>query len=129
MSENNEHFQTLLPDAAPADQWAIVELMGHVKTGAKLSKDTTFGTGMIRADVPKAEGFVTQLINPSSVYRITFCDEQLARACAKSSQAMPFQKWELRDMLSLPAPPSGYLSDGEHEDEHEEEEQEPSWRE
>ena len=84
--------------------WAIIELMGHVKTGARVQKDTQLGTSLLRADVPQEDGsFVTQLINPASLYRVTFCEERLARACAKQCQAMPFNKWELQHLL--PAPP------------------------
>ena len=85
--------------------WAIMELMGHVKTGALLSKDTQFGTAMLRADVPQSDGsFVTQLVNPSSIYRITFCEEKIARACADQCSAKPLAEWELKHLL--PATPS-----------------------
>lgn len=80
--------------------WAIIEPMGHVKTGARVQKDTQLGTSMLRADVPQGDGsFVTQLINPASLYRVTFCEERLARGCALQCQAMPFNKWEVKQLL------------------------------
>jgi len=83
--------------------WAILELMGHVKTGALISKDTQFGTAMLRADVPQSDGsFITQLVNPSSIYRLTFCAEPIARACAKECAVKPMEAWELRHLLPAP---------------------------
>lgn len=85
--------------------WAILELMGHVKTGALISKDTQFGTAMLRADVPQKDGsFVTQLVNPSSIYRLTFCSEEIARACADQCATKPMESWELRHLLPAPKP-------------------------
>ena len=75
-------------DNTPA--WAIIELMGHVKYGGQVSKDTQFSTAMLRIDVPQADGsFVTQLVNPSSLYRLTLCSEDLARAAAKGNEMRP----------------------------------------
>jgi hypothetical protein len=94
---------TATPEAAP--QWAIIELMGHVRTGGLVSKDNQLGTAMLRVDVPQADGaFVTQLVNPSSIYRITFAAEELARAAARSNQAAPISQWELQQALPAPRP-------------------------
>jgi hypothetical protein len=85
--------------------WAVLELMGHVKTGALISKDTQFGTALLRAEVPQTDGsFVTQLVNPSSIYRITICEESIARACAKECQSKPMSQWELKHLLPVPTP-------------------------
>lgn len=100
--------------------WAILELMGHVKTGALLSKDTQLGTAMLRADVPQADGTnVTQLVNPSSIYRITFCSEEIARACAKSCTSKPMESWELRHLLPPPEPVHEHQADTGYEQEDE----------
>lgn len=83
--------------------WAILELMSYVKTGALISKDTQFGTAMLRADVPQKDGsFVTQLINPASIYRLTFCAEPIARACADLCRAKPMESWDLKHLLPAP---------------------------
>lgn len=88
-SQNNE-----------APQWAIIELMGHVRYGGQVSKDNQLGTSMLRVDVPNEEGgFITQLVNPSSIYRITMCDEALARAAAQAGVSKPMSAWELRAAL------------------------------
>lgn len=83
--------------------WAIVELMGHVRYGGKVSKDNQFGTAMLRIDVPQADGtFVSQLINPSSLYRLTMCAEELARAAADHGNPRPMESWEVRHLLAAP---------------------------
>lgn len=103
VSELNHAVQELgnsRNDPETESVWAIIELMGHVKTGARISQDTKFGTALMRADVPQADGsFVTQLINPSSLYRVTICNEEIARVCAGSNQAKPMQRWELQHLL------------------------------
>ena len=90
--------------AESAPQWAIIELMGHIRYGGLVSKDNQFGTAMLRVDVPQSDGsFVSQLINPASLYRITMCAEELARAAAKSGTSKPMDQWELRHLLPAPA--------------------------
>lgn len=86
-------------------QWAIVELMGHSRTGGKVSKDTTLGTALLRLDVPVGNGeFATQLINPSSIYRLTFCAEAIARVAAEAGSNKPIHEYEVRHLLP-PAQP------------------------
>jgi hypothetical protein len=85
----------------PFDQWAILELMGHVRLAGRVSEVELFGTKMGRIDVPNASGgFTTQLFGGASVYRLTPCAEDVARAVAASSQPQPVHRWE------LPAPKS-----------------------
>lgn len=103
------------------EQWAIVELMGHVKYGGRISKDTEFGTGLIRIDVPAADGTeITQLINPSSLYRMTFCTKELATAAAKAGNANPYSDWEVGHILKLAGgeftPPGSFFGDDDDED-------------
>lgn len=87
-------------------RWAVVELMGHIRTGGRVSKDTMYGTPMLRLDIPQTaepDRFVTQLVNASALYRLTFCDEAIARAAAsRSSSHQPIDSWTLRDALGLP---------------------------
>lgn len=40
----------------PAETWAIVELMGHVRLGGRLSEEEKFGVKMGRLDVPRDAG-------------------------------------------------------------------------
>lgn len=90
-------------------QWAVIELMGHVRYGGLVSKDTQFGTPLLLVQVPVEQGFVSQFVNPSSLYRMTLCSEAIARAAAASGQHQPLHSWELPDPgepASLPAPPA-----------------------
>lgn len=83
-------------------QWAIIELMGHVKYGGQVSKDNQLGTAMLRVDVPQADGsFVSQLVNPASIYRITFCAEELAKACGGGA-SKPLSMWDVKHLLPAP---------------------------
>jgi hypothetical protein len=84
-------------------QWAIIELMGHVRYGGQVSKDTQLGTAMLRVDVPMPDGStVSQLVNPASLYRITFCAEALAREAAKQGDPRPMHQWEVSHLLPAP---------------------------
>lgn len=97
-------METTTSPATEAPVWAIVELMGHVRYGGLVSKDNQFGTAMLRVDVPQSDGsFVSQLINPSSLYRVTFCEEALARAAAEQGNPKPLSSWELRHLAPPPA--------------------------
>ena len=96
--------------------WAIIELMGHVKYGGQVSKDHQFGTAMLRVDVPQTDGtFVSQLVNPSSLYRLTMCSEELARTAAKGGQMKPMDPWEVKHLL--PAPKEPAVPAGSYDDE------------
>ncbi len=91
------------PTEAPV--WAIIELMGHIRYGGLVSKDTQFGTAMLRVEVPQKDGsFVSQLINPASLYRVTMCAEPIARAAASQGDPKPMSQWELRHLLPEPKP-------------------------
>lgn len=67
-------------------QYAIVELMGYKKLCGRLSQGIA---GLLQLDVPVEGGFVTQMINPASIYRITICDEATVRAYAKHVDPLP----------------------------------------
>lgn len=83
-----------------APQWAIIELMGHIRYGGRVSKDNALGTPMLRVDVPMKDGTtITQIVNPSSVYRITFCSEEIARAVSADETAEPIQPWQRHHLL------------------------------
>lgn len=78
------------------EQWAIVELMGHVRTAGRLTEEERFGSKLGRLDVPQADGtFFTQFFGGQSVYRITHVSEAAARAVALSTHTAPVQSWEL----------------------------------
>lgn len=78
------------------DQWAILELMGHVRTAGRVTEEEHFGAKLGRIDVPQADGkYVTQLFGGASVYRLTLVSEEAARAVALANKPHPVQSWEM----------------------------------
>lgn len=103
--------------------WAIVELMGHVRVAGLVSEEERFGSKLGRVDVPDdAGGFTTQYFGGGSVYRLTPCTEEIARAVAKQSQPEPVYAWDLRRQLGITAAkqpahdPMGYSPDSREYD-------------
>src|SRR5580698_1089862 len=81
--------------------WAILELMGHVRLGGKVSEEECFGAKMGRIEIPQADGsFVTQFFGGSSVYRLTPVSEEAARAVALHCQPEPVHSWEMPKAIS-----------------------------
>ena len=93
MAEPTESFQ----------EWAIVDLLGHVRMAGLVSEEEHFGTKMGRIDIPNVQGgFTTQYFSGSAVYRLTPTTEEIARAVAARSQPEPVHRWELPPAL-IPA--------------------------
>src|ERR1700728_3218806 len=72
--------------------WALVEQMGFRKTVGKVCEVETYGTKMLRLDVPVFDGsgpdapikeFVTRLCGGPSLYQVSPLDESLAIDMAK----------------------------------------------
>jgi hypothetical protein len=98
------------------DQWAILELMGHVRVAGRVTEEERFGCRMGRIDIPTADGgFVTQWFGGSSVYRLTPTTEEIARTVATNCNPAPVGTWELTRVL--PAPPVTDPIDFKHEEE------------
>lgn len=91
------------PETATATQaaeiievWAIVELMGHVRYGGRLTEEQHFGTTLGRVDVPQHDGgFATHFFGGSSIYQVTPCSEETARKVASFSWPRPVHQAEL----------------------------------
>lgn len=96
----------MVEQAESFKEWAILEQMGHVRTGGLVSEVAMFGVAMGRIDIPNAEGdgFTTQFFGGQSVYRLTPTTEALARLAARSNQPEPVHRWELRLPESAPQP-------------------------
>lgn len=78
------------------ESWAVLELMGHVRTAGRITEEQRFGATLGRCDVPQADGsFVTIYFGGSSVYRLTPCSEEAARAVALRNKPEPVHAWEL----------------------------------
>lgn len=114
--------------ASEGFDWAIVELMGHVRIAGKLSEEERFGVKMGRLDIPDSrpceacagtgqssfmdaapcaacggrkakEFFVTQYFGGASVYRITLVSEQVARHVASQNKPAPVSAWDFPKQL------------------------------
>jgi len=77
------------------DQWAILELLGHVKLAGRVTEQEHFGTKLGRIDIPTGDGFTTQFFSGSSIYRLTPTTEEIARSVAARNQPTPAHRWEL----------------------------------
>src|SRR5262245_6355038 len=81
-------------------QWAVVELMGHVRLAGRLTEEEKFGTKMGRLDIPLQDGtFITQYFGGASVYRITYVSEDVARHVAKQEAPAPVSPWDFPKVL------------------------------
>ena len=74
-----------------ADQWGIVELMGHKVVAGKISKSEMLGKPMLRVDVPAIETCqeFTQLYGEAAIYCVTFTSEDVARRTAAQCRVPP----------------------------------------
>lgn len=84
-------------DTKAFDQWAIVELMGHVRLAGRLTEETHFGTALGRIDIPAGDDgeTVTQYFGGGSIYRITPVSEEAARQVARMARPAPIYRLEL----------------------------------
>jgi hypothetical protein len=82
--------------------WAIVELMGHQKTAGLVSEHTIAGHGLIRVDVPKANGetMCTRFYSPSALYCLTPVDKQIAIGFAAHYAEKPVTVYDLRKLVA-----------------------------
>jgi hypothetical protein len=87
---------TILPKKVDGEMWGILELMGHVRLGGRITEEERFGSKMGRIDIPNKDGgFTTQFFGGSSVYRLTPTSEEAARHVALNCQPTPVHSWEL----------------------------------
>lgn len=84
-----------MADQENFEGWAILELMGHLRTAGYVTEEEHFGCKLGRIDIPNGEGSVTQYFGGSSIYRLTPTTEEIARAVALRNQPAPVQRWEL----------------------------------
>lgn len=90
------------------DEWAVVEIMGHKKYAGHVTEHAMGGASFVRIDVPeitlengqKLAAF-TKLFGASSVYCISPCTEETAKAFAARLMAESFSRFEAP---RLPAP-------------------------
>jgi hypothetical protein len=79
------------------DQWAILELLGHVKLAGRVTEEEHFGAKLGRIDIPipSGDGFTSQYFSGGSIYRMTPTTEEIARSVAARNAPTPAFPWEL----------------------------------
>jgi len=84
-------------DKSTYAEWSILELMGHRKLGGFVRETQIAGAGMLRIDIPGADGqpAITQYYPPNSMYGLTPVTEAMARAVAAHNVPQPVARWEL----------------------------------
>jgi hypothetical protein len=115
------------------EEWAVVEIMGRKRFAGFVSEHAMGGTSFVRVDVPAINlpnGDVlppfTKLFGAASIYCISPCTEESARAFAASIRSESFSRYEIP---ALPAPRSvraNELEDELWDDDEDDEDRDPS---
>jgi hypothetical protein len=94
------------------EEWAVVEIMGHKRFAGLVTEQAVGGTSFVRIDVPAIElktgdalPAFTKLFGAASIYCISPCTEETARAFAESIRAEGFARYEA-PRLAAPRPVS-----------------------
>lgn len=87
----------------PHDEWAIVELFGHIRHAGRITEVERFGVRFGRVDVPDtAPNAVlgalraTHEFAGAAVFRLTPCTEAAARLVAEETRPIPPHEWSNR---------------------------------
>ncbi|MBF9252469.1 hypothetical protein I2I11_04115 [Pontibacter sp. 172403-2] len=81
------------------ENWAIVEIMGHIKC-AGLAQTVTFGnTVMLRVDIPETskQPAHTKMYGMSSIFSISPVTEDVARSHAEAWNIQPIIAYEVQN--------------------------------
>ena len=85
------------------ESWCILEQLGHRRTAGLVTEEELFGTKMGRIDIPRPDGlFTTHYFGAASLYGLTPCSEEAARAVARRAQPEPVHQWELPKPVERP---------------------------
>ena len=114
------------------ETWAVIEVMGHKRLAGFVTEQTVAGAAFVRVDVPavlNADTTVelpafTKLLGAGSIYAITPCTEETARAFVCKMRERAFANYEAPRLIALPktvgdiirGAPTNEFEISEHED-------------
>ena len=106
----------------PFSEWCVVEIMGHKKFAGKVTSQEIAGCGFLRIDVPESDGqpAFTKLFGTQSVYCLSPCTEETARAFVKLFRSESFSRYEaprLESTVLTPTQSRAQIVDEEYDDE------------
>lgn len=86
------------------DEWALLELFGHQRLAGHVSEATIAGASFVRVDIPDDKGRIvlTRYVNPTAIYGISPCDENVAVAAAQKIDSAPIHRYELKQLHTTP---------------------------
>lgn len=91
------------------EQWAVVEIMGHRKFAGFVTEQSIGGSSFVRIDIPETEAHgerlpaFTKLFGSGSIYCISPCTEETARAFASQIRSRAFELYEAPRLGLTPA--------------------------
>lgn len=65
-----------------SEEWAIIEIMGHLRRAGRTKQVSRFGVEMLQVDIPHEDGFTTEFYGGASIYAFRPCSEEIARNAA-----------------------------------------------
>lgn len=98
--------ETTIP-VLDTEGWYVVEQMGHRRLAGYLTVVLVAGVQMLRIEARGDALIPDRLIHPQTLYGLTPCSEEIARAVLRHGVATPVQPWELEPPRRIPAGNSG----------------------
>ena len=91
------------------ESWAVVEVMGHKRFAGFVTEQTIAGAAFVRVDVPQVQvdaggetlPAFTKLLGAASIYALTPCTEETARAFAAKMRERAFATYEAPRLTSV----------------------------
>lgn len=90
-----------MPEIESFREYCVVEIMGHKKFAGLVTEQAVGGASFVRVDVPEVETSAgqklpafTKLFGAASIYCLSPCTEETARAFAATIRSESFSKYE-----------------------------------